>query len=219
VELSERRRRQIRRITTRSKGYWTTVTDPPSAETAITEKWPWSARHSSRGSSSNAGAGLELCVLQRASRLHGGGKASAPAQRRAKFWAYRVTEPQSRPQLGDLIAKDRPNEDGRCGGATYDNIDNGTAWNTHSDVVVDIAGNSISTIGGNLSDSVGLTTYSLGSNGLIVQPSGCLLIAVLRPPGGGGGGGGGTPPPRPDPPPYSPILCSVEAATGRALPQ
>jgi hypothetical protein len=194
------------------KGYWKAVTDDGTADIAVRDGWAWSAAFISWVmKSGGAGASFEYSSAHRV-------YASAAKQARqrndtSKFWAYRVTEPQARPQLGDVIVKDREGEDGRCGGATYDNIDNGTEWNTHGDLVVDVAGSTISTIGGNLSDSVGQTPYSLDSSGLLVPLSGCKLIAVLRPPGGVGGGGSTPPsgPPNTSPP------TSAHPSTGGGL--
>jgi hypothetical protein len=188
------------------KGYWTAVTDDGTAEMAVRERWAWSAAFISWVmKSGGAGTSFEYSSAHRV--YTSAAKQARQRNDTSKFWAYRVTEAQARPQLGDVIVKDREGEDGRCGGATYDNIDNGTEWNTHGDVVVDVTGSTVTALGGNLSDSVGQTSYSLDGSGLLVQPSGCKLIAVLRPPVGGGGGGGAPPPS--GPPSTSPPTSSA----------
>jgi hypothetical protein len=181
------------------KGYWMTVLTPDDAETAIRSvpPWPWSAAFIS-WVVRNGGGGSSFTYAT-AHRVYTAAAKQARQQGdTSKFWAYRATEPQSSPRVGDIIVKDRGPTIGTCGGATYDNIDNGNSWDSHGDLVVDVTGNTVSAIGGNLGDTVGLTPYTLDSSGLLIKRSSdCGFIAVLRPPGPGRDGAGAAPPPPP----------------------
>lgn len=83
------------------------------------------------------------------------------------FKAYRISEVA--PRVGDIVCKDRGS------GATYDNIREGMA--THCDIVVNVKPNSITTIGGNLSQSVGQGNVPTDAQGRISKPG---YFAVIR---------------------------------------
>jgi len=84
------------------------------------------------------------------------------------FKAYRLRE--VRPQVGDLVCKSR---DGS--GANYDNIREGLS--THCDIVTEVHPDSLTTIGGNVSESVSKTSVRLDANGFITQPG---YFAVIK---------------------------------------
>ena len=63
------------------------------------------------------------------------------------FWAFRPSE--KAPAKGDLVCKDYANR-----GVTYENVDNGTEWPTHCDIVVEVQANKLVIIGGNVGDTV-----------------------------------------------------------------
>lgn len=97
----------------------------------------------------------------------------------SEFWAYpidRVT-----PDVGDLICADRKTS-GRCNGATYDNIDNGTKWATHCDVViaVDRANRIVTVVGGNVDQSVKAKRFRLDAQGFLLPKQGCGHFAVIK---------------------------------------
>ena len=64
------------------------------------------------------------------------------------FWAFRATEVA--PRVGDLVCAERNNS-----GATYDNIAEPRAWDTHCDVVTEVWPGRIRVIGGNVGQTVG----------------------------------------------------------------
>lgn len=84
------------------------------------------------------------------------------------FKAYRVSE--MAPRVGDLVCKARSDS-----GATYDNIGPGMA--THCDIVTGAEANRLTTIGGNVSNSVSRTLVPIDSRGLIISPK---YFAVVR---------------------------------------
>jgi len=112
---------------------------------------------------------------------------------RTKFWAYAIRE--VRPEVGDLICKDRKvcvkKVGGRCtrqcAGTRYENVCRG--GNSHCDIVVEVdrANNRIKAIGGNVDHSVGARTFALDSNGFLLERAGdgCRWIAVVKPPAQG----------------------------------
>jgi peptidoglycan hydrolase-like protein with peptidoglycan-binding domain len=83
------------------------------------------------------------------------------------FQAYRVTEVA--PRVGDIVCKDRGS------GATYDNIREGMS--THCDIVVEVQPGKLTTIGGNLSDSVRTSPVTTDAQGRINQRD---YFAVIR---------------------------------------
>jgi hypothetical protein len=85
------------------------------------------------------------------------------------FKAYRVSE--AAPQVGDLVCKSRAGS-----GATYDNIRPGTL--THCDIVTDVRRDRLTTIGGNVRNSVSTTPVATDSRGLITNPSYFAVIKV-----------------------------------------
>lgn len=83
------------------------------------------------------------------------------------FKAYRISE--ATPRVGDIVCLDRGS------GATYDSIREGMA--THCDIVVEVQPGKLTTIGGNLSDTVRTTTVTTDANGRINQRG---YFAVIR---------------------------------------
>jgi hypothetical protein len=85
------------------------------------------------------------------------------------FKAYRVNEAAPRP--GDLVCKSR---DGS--GATYDNIRQG--MKTHCDIVTEVQPGRLTTIGGNVRDSVYRTDVNTDANGRITEPGYFAVIKI-----------------------------------------
>jgi hypothetical protein len=83
------------------------------------------------------------------------------------FKAYRTTE--VKPRLGDLVCT---YYDGYW---NYDNIQ--AAPGMHCDIVTEVASRKLTTIGGNVSDSVGRKTVTTDVNGYIDAPK---YFAVIR---------------------------------------
>lgn len=91
------------------------------------------------------------------------------AGNRNPFKAYRISEVA--PQPGDIVCKSRAGS-----GATYDNIREG--MQTHCDIVTAVQPGRLTTIGGNVSDSVKMTPVSIDGNGKITKPGYFAVIKV-----------------------------------------
>jgi hypothetical protein len=97
------------------------------------------------------------------------------------FWGYRLTE--RKPALGDIIARNRAGNN-----FSYDHAERHADYISHSDVVVEIREQSIRVIGGNVGNTVSVSStnasgdnsqeYELDSNGFL-KP-GQKGIAVLK---------------------------------------
>ena len=119
----------------------------------------WVVRRAGAGSSFKYSAGHSYyTVAAKQNRLAGN---SNP------FKAFRTGE--AAPRVGDIVCLDRGS------GATYDNLREGMA--THCDIVVEVQPGKLTTIGGNLSDSVRTTTVPTDGNGRISKPG---YFAVIR---------------------------------------
>ncbi len=88
------------------------------------------------------------------------------------FKAFRLRE--VRPQAGDLVCRSRAGS-----GANYDNIHAG--HKTHCDIVTEVHPGRLTTIGGNVSNSVSKTAVRLDANGFINQPGYFAVIKVGAP--------------------------------------
>jgi len=87
------------------------------------------------------------------------------------FWGFRTTE--HKPQLGDMVCRRRQS------GVTYDFAATHHSFKSHCDIVISIRDDHVSTIGGNVSNSVSTTTYRLNSRGFLDSDGG-RVYAVLR---------------------------------------
>lgn len=88
------------------------------------------------------------------------------------FKAYRVNE--AKPEVGDLVCKSRAGS-----GANYENIRPGLK--THCDVVVEVQPGRLTTIGGNVGQSVSTTHVRTDANGYINQ-AGYFAVIKMRDP-------------------------------------
>jgi hypothetical protein len=174
------------------RGYWETVlSTPKQVEAFIDTEKAWSAAFiCTCMKRAGAGAAFEK------NTFHAGYTASAIDARTArdssKFWAYSVTE--AKPELGDIVVADRkPKTPGPCGGTTFENVQSRRTASTHGDIVVAVRPDSIDVVGGNVGspfrkngkgDTVAQKTLELDANGLLVQPGGCRLFAIVKAPGG-----------------------------------
>lgn len=87
----------------------------------------------------------------------------------APFWLFRLNE--HKPQLGDLVCLRRQN------GVTFDNLPPG-GFKSHCDIVVEIRDQTIRALGGNVNESVSLSTFSLTSAGFLKEQG--RLFAIMR---------------------------------------
>ncbi|MCU1291730.1 MAG: hypothetical protein JWP08_580, partial [Bryobacterales bacterium] len=167
----------------RLAGYWGAVQKNPAAiVAAIDSRAAWSAAFIS-WVMREAGADTAFCGASAHTAYIAAAKKSRNAGDQSKFWAYRVSE--ARPEIGDLIAKDRkPKGQPLCAGTTYDNVERGGI--SHCDVVVaiDLANGKMTVLGGNVNNSVKAHTIQLTADGHLpsLASDGCKYIAVLKPP-------------------------------------
>lgn len=77
----------------------------------------------------------------------------------APFWGFRIDE--HKPQLGDLVCRWRENFI-----VSIDALPRG-GFKSHCDIVVEVRDSEVRALGGNVSDSVSTTTYSLNSRGFL----------------------------------------------------
>jgi hypothetical protein len=78
----------------------------------------------------------------------------------APFWGFNVNE--HKPQLGDLVCRWRGNN----AIASMDSLPDG-GFTSHCDIVVEIRDTEVRTLGGNVSNSVSITTYPLNASGFL----------------------------------------------------
>jgi peptidoglycan hydrolase-like protein with peptidoglycan-binding domain len=116
-----------------------------------------------------AGAGSDFRYSSAHTDYVGAAKQNRLANNSNPFKAYRINEVAPRP--GDLVCKERSNS-----GVTYDNVDQGFR-SSHCDIVVAVQPGQLTTIGGNLSDSVRQTSVSIAANGRVSAPG---YYAVVR---------------------------------------
>lgn len=90
-------------------------------------------------------------------------KATAP------FWLFRLSE--HKPQLGDLVCLRRQNS------VTFDNLPPG-GFKSHCDIVVEIRDKTVRALGGNVNQSVSLSTFSLTNDGFLKEQG--RLFAIMR---------------------------------------
>ena len=146
--------------------YWLTGTGSKRYESSWWSAVPWSAAFIS-WVMKKAGAGSDFSYSASHSVYTAAAKENALQNNSNLFKAYRIT--QVAPRLGDIVCKDRGS------GATYDNIKPGMS--THCDIVTSVQPNSISVVGGNLSDSVSKNPVTTDSSGKINAKD---YFAVIR---------------------------------------
>lgn len=171
------------------RDYWTGLgLSTSDANQRIANRTAWSAAFVS-WVMREAGAGAAF-GYSAAHRVYvGAGKAARSAGDQSRFQSFRVSE--ATPEPGDVIVADRFNDAGACAGTTFDNVDNGTEWPTHGDIVVSRSGVTIEVVGGNVSDSVKRKTLTLDAAGRLPATSGsCALFAIVKLPGGNAAGPG-----------------------------
>lgn len=97
-------------------------------------------------------------------------QAIADRESGAAFIGYDIDEYS--PQVGDLIGRNRPDNNGSGGSdviVTYDDAVDTGGYSSHVDIVVATRPGEIDVIGGNVSDSVTLETYTIDSEGKIIN--------------------------------------------------
>ena len=142
--------------------YWQTgvglkVNPADLGSTTWQNTYPWSAAFIS-WVLRKAGAGSDFAYSASHAVYTKAAKENRLARNANPFKAYRIHE--AKPQPGDIVCKSRAGS-----GATYENIAPGMS--THCDIVVDVQPGKLTTIGGNLSDSVSTSTVTTDANGYI----------------------------------------------------
>lgn len=175
--------------------YWTGYSpsglSTDNARAAIRDQTAWSAAFISFVMR-RAGAGDAFRYSAGHSYYVAAAKVAATRRDAGKFWAFEITA--VKPEIGDLICRDRnPKQGAPCGGTTFENVVGGRA--THSDIVVDIQPGYLVVLGGNTGqafphtgqkvNTVGQRKVLLDSRGFVLpQPSqGCRYFAIVKPPG------------------------------------
>jgi peptidoglycan hydrolase-like protein with peptidoglycan-binding domain len=152
--------------------YWQTGAGWRPKDPGWWSKYPWSAAFIS-WIMRKAGAGKAF----RYSAAHAAYIKAAKDNRLAgiknPFKAYRINE--RKPEPGDLVCKRRAGS-----GATYDNIRVG--YKTHCDIVTKIQPGRLTTIGGNVSNSVSRTYVTTGANGYVDDPKYFALVKLVPSP-------------------------------------
>jgi hypothetical protein len=90
----------------------------------------------------------------------------------APFWGFNVRE--HKPQLGDLVCRSRANSQI----SSMDSLPAG-GFKSHCDIIVEIRDTEVRTLGGNVNDSVSITTYQLDGNGFLKSGS-TRVYGILR---------------------------------------
>lgn len=147
--------------------YWVTGTGSGRTEPNWWTSVPWSAAFIS-WVMRKAGAGKAFKYSAGHATYIQAAKQNRMANNDNPFKAYRIGEVP--PRVGDLVCKSRSGS-----GATYDNIAPGMA--THCDIVTAVAPNRLTTIGGNVSNSVSRTVVPTDERGLITDSR---YFAVIR---------------------------------------
>jgi hypothetical protein len=170
------------------RGYWMTVRNQRGAEEAIDKRDPWSAAFIS-WAMKQAGAGQAFQYAE-AHRIYiAAAKGSRQRGDASKFWAYDITE--AKPEVGDLVCRDRMIRPGTCHGTTYANVDNrAIKWATHSDIVTEVGAGHITVIGGNVwgkgckrgeGCTVNAKTVRIDGNGFVIPEQGvCRYFAIIK---------------------------------------
>jgi hypothetical protein len=88
------------------------------------------------------------------------------------FWGMRLFEVQ--PQLGDIICKWRETSQ------TFETAAVSDAYKSHCDIIVRIAPDDLQAIGGNVGNSVNLTTYKKTPSGFVQRADNAFALLVNR---------------------------------------
>jgi hypothetical protein len=147
--------------------YWVTGAGSGRTESNWWTSVPWSAAFIS-WVMRKAGAGKAFKYSAGHATYIRAAKDDRIANNDNPFKAYRISEMP--PRVGDLVCKNRSGS-----GATYDNIRPGMT--THCDIVTEVAPNRLTTIGGNVSNSVCRTFVPTDARGLIARSN---YFAVIR---------------------------------------
>lgn len=88
----------------------------------------------------------------------------------APFWGTRISA--QRPQIGDIVARWREVP------VSFDTAATHSAFKSHTDIIVSLTPIEAIAIGGNVSDSVGLTRYPLTAAGFLSDAKGVIALLM-----------------------------------------
>ena len=88
------------------------------------------------------------------------------------FWGFRLFE--VRPQIGDIVCKWRETP------RTFDDAAVSDAYKSHCDIVIRIGPDDLQAIGGNVNNSVSLTTYRKTPSGFVERADNAFALLVNR---------------------------------------
>ncbi len=97
------------------------------------------------------------------------------------FWAFDRAD--AAPEVGDIVCKARKRpKSSQCSAVTYANVDNGTFWPTHGDIVIDVQPGKITVAGGNVNQSAKTKVIATDAQGHLPETArdGCRYIAVIK---------------------------------------
>lgn len=164
------------------RGYWLAVSPNVSAANdAIARRAPWSAAFIS-WVIREAGGADAFTLSARHTVYVAAAKRARLRNDATRFWAYDIAE--ATPEVGDLVCRDRRLREGApCAGTTYQNVDDGAARPSHSDVVTDVTMGHIVCVGGNVGNSVDDRRVRLDASGHVIPDQGsCRFFALVKPP-------------------------------------
>ncbi|MEM6899810.1 MAG: SH3 domain-containing C40 family peptidase [Pseudomonadota bacterium] len=87
------------------------------------------------------------------------------------FWGFKVTE--HKPQIGDMVCSRRGSEK-----INYEEAAQSNAFGSHCDIVISVRDDHVSTIGGNIKNTVSRVNFHTNSEGYLQEAN--RLICVMR---------------------------------------
>ena len=154
------------------RSYWSSVrlkySEKQLQDPKFQETHPWSSAFIS-WVVKEAGAGNQFQYSAAHWRYIAAAKANHVKNKKNPFKAYRINE--VKPQVGDIVCQWRNSKKK----ATYDNIN--APHQTHGDIVVEVTKTKLITIGGNVSNTVRISSVPLNAQGFI---AGGRYFAVVK---------------------------------------
>ena len=86
----------------------------------------------------------------------------------APFWGFELHE--RRPQVGDLVGRWRETP------RDFADAEASDSFKSHTDIVVSVGTDEVTAIGGNVSDSIGITTYRKLPSGFLSEDKGVFIL-------------------------------------------
>jgi hypothetical protein len=138
--------------------YWLALTPPLNLDGNDTDQ-PWSAAFISFVARAAGYSNFKFAPAH-STYVHDAVDKRKANDTAAPFWGFNVRE--HKPQLGDLVCRTRSNSNF----SSIDSIPVG-GFESHCDIIIEIRDTEVRTLGGNVNNSVSITTYPLVSNGFL----------------------------------------------------